>query len=97
MLDAFTFRTLKDIVDSPDRIRPCIPESWKYVEEKDDDDEGENERKEKISRPVWSPKKPQWDCVSILSELLLFLCIREMSERINISVCVCVSKSGLLK
>lgn len=77
------FSTLKDIVDSPDRVRPHIPESWKYVEEKDSDDERENEKNEKISRPLWSPKKPQWDCVSILSEFMLFVFMKEVNERVS--------------
>lgn len=63
--DANKIFTLEDLCQ--DKIRPNVPESWKFVEEVGEEEL--KERDDKIHRRAWSPKRPQWDCETILSTL----------------------------
>ncbi|XP_076441264.1 protein LTV1 homolog [Babylonia areolata] len=56
--------TMKDMFDSEERIRPVVPEAWKYVEEKDYSVEEEIDYSQE---PLVTAKKPQYDAQSILS------------------------------
>ncbi|KAK7100476.1 protein LTV1 homolog [Littorina saxatilis] len=67
--DAEFVTTLKEVVDSPDRVRPDLPESWRYIAVRQEGDDEEDEERERRHQLAMMPKKPQWDCVSILSTL----------------------------
>ena len=60
----FVFSTLAELFEG--KVRPEVPESWKYVEEHDEEEL--KEREDKVYQRAWSPTREKWDCETILSK-----------------------------